>query len=124
MSTDWDFPMAEREFRRAIELNPSYATAHQWYAYLDGDGTAGGGHGPGDRDREETRSPVGPDQHRPGVHALLLRQDRRSSQVGAGGSRDEPEVPAGLGRDPEADIHVEHGSVSGATPASRFRPEL
>ena len=21
----------EREFQRAIELNPSYATAHQWY---------------------------------------------------------------------------------------------
>jgi serine/threonine protein kinase/Tfp pilus assembly protein PilF len=29
---DWDFPGAEREFRRAIELSPSYATAHQWYA--------------------------------------------------------------------------------------------
>src|SRR6267378_4405242 len=28
---DWDWPGAEREFRRAIELNPSYATAHQWY---------------------------------------------------------------------------------------------
>jgi len=29
---DWDFPAAEREFQRAIELNPNYATAHQWYA--------------------------------------------------------------------------------------------
>jgi TolB-like protein/DNA-binding winged helix-turn-helix (wHTH) protein/Flp pilus assembly protein TadD len=29
---DWDLAAAEREFRRAIELNPSYATAHQWYA--------------------------------------------------------------------------------------------
>jgi TolB-like protein/Flp pilus assembly protein TadD len=29
---DWDLVAAEREFRRAIELNPSYATAHQWYA--------------------------------------------------------------------------------------------
>jgi TolB-like protein/DNA-binding winged helix-turn-helix (wHTH) protein/Flp pilus assembly protein TadD len=29
---DWDFDSAEKEFRRAIELNPSYATAHQWYA--------------------------------------------------------------------------------------------
>ncbi|MGC2636639.1 MAG: winged helix-turn-helix domain-containing protein [Acidobacteriaceae bacterium] len=29
---DWDWPTAEREFRRAIELNPSYATAHQWLA--------------------------------------------------------------------------------------------
>ena len=29
---DWDWLGAEREFMRAIELNPSYATAHQWYA--------------------------------------------------------------------------------------------
>jgi tetratricopeptide (TPR) repeat protein len=31
---DWDWPGSEREFRRAIELNPGYATAHQWYAEL------------------------------------------------------------------------------------------
>ncbi len=30
---DWNWESAEREFKRAIELNPSYATAHQWYAY-------------------------------------------------------------------------------------------
>ena len=29
---DWDWQTAEKEFRRAIELNPSYATAHHWYA--------------------------------------------------------------------------------------------
>ena len=29
---DWDWRIAEREFRRAIELNPNYATAHHWYA--------------------------------------------------------------------------------------------
>jgi serine/threonine protein kinase/tetratricopeptide (TPR) repeat protein len=29
---DWDWAGAEREFRRAIELNPNYATAHQWFA--------------------------------------------------------------------------------------------
>jgi TolB-like protein/DNA-binding winged helix-turn-helix (wHTH) protein/Tfp pilus assembly protein PilF len=29
---DWDWQTAEREFRRAIELNPNYATAHHWYA--------------------------------------------------------------------------------------------
>jgi TolB-like protein/DNA-binding winged helix-turn-helix (wHTH) protein/Flp pilus assembly protein TadD len=29
---DWDWSTAEREFRRAIELNPNYATAHQFYA--------------------------------------------------------------------------------------------
>jgi eukaryotic-like serine/threonine-protein kinase len=29
---EWDWAAAEREYRRAIELNPNYATAHQWYA--------------------------------------------------------------------------------------------
>lgn len=29
---DWDWSSAEDEFKRAIELNPNYATAHQWYA--------------------------------------------------------------------------------------------
>ena len=29
---DWDWAGAEKEFRRAIALNPGYATAHQWYA--------------------------------------------------------------------------------------------
>jgi len=31
---DWDGRGAEKEFRRAIELNPSYAIAHQWYGIL------------------------------------------------------------------------------------------
>jgi TolB-like protein/DNA-binding winged helix-turn-helix (wHTH) protein/Flp pilus assembly protein TadD len=30
---DWDFNAAGKEFRRAIELNPGYATAHHWYAW-------------------------------------------------------------------------------------------
>jgi TolB-like protein/DNA-binding winged helix-turn-helix (wHTH) protein/Tfp pilus assembly protein PilF len=29
---DWDWQTSEKEFRRAIELNPNYATAHHWYA--------------------------------------------------------------------------------------------
>jgi tetratricopeptide (TPR) repeat protein len=29
---DLNFAEANREFQRAIELNPNYATAHQWYA--------------------------------------------------------------------------------------------
>ncbi|HLF96274.1 MAG TPA: winged helix-turn-helix domain-containing protein [Methylococcaceae bacterium] len=28
---DWKFAEAEKEFRRALELNPNYATGHHWY---------------------------------------------------------------------------------------------
>lgn len=28
---NWNWPEADSEFRRAIELNPNYATAYQWY---------------------------------------------------------------------------------------------
>jgi DNA-binding winged helix-turn-helix (wHTH) protein/TolB-like protein/Tfp pilus assembly protein PilF len=31
---EWDWPGAEREFKRAIELNPNSADSHQWYALL------------------------------------------------------------------------------------------
>jgi eukaryotic-like serine/threonine-protein kinase len=31
---DWDWEGAAHEFLRAIELDPRYATAHQWYAFL------------------------------------------------------------------------------------------
>ncbi len=29
---DWNWPGAEREYKQAVELNPSYAQAHNWYA--------------------------------------------------------------------------------------------
>lgn len=33
MHYEWDWLAADREFQRALQLNPNYATAHQWYAY-------------------------------------------------------------------------------------------
>lgn len=30
---DWDLESAGKEFRKAIELNPGYATGHHWYAW-------------------------------------------------------------------------------------------
>ena len=32
--SEWEFAAAEKEFRRAIELNPNYPTGHHWYANL------------------------------------------------------------------------------------------
>jgi TolB-like protein/Flp pilus assembly protein TadD len=34
MSYDWDLPAAEKELRRAIELNSNDPTAHEWYCHL------------------------------------------------------------------------------------------
>jgi eukaryotic-like serine/threonine-protein kinase len=31
---EWDWAGAEKEFKRALELDPNYATAHQWYGEL------------------------------------------------------------------------------------------
>jgi len=33
-ASEWDFAASENDFKRAIELNPNYATAHHWYANL------------------------------------------------------------------------------------------
>ena len=34
LNYDWDWGTAEKEYRRAIQLDPNYATAHHWYAEL------------------------------------------------------------------------------------------
>jgi len=31
---DWDWQGAERDFVRALQLNPNYATGHHWYSFL------------------------------------------------------------------------------------------
>ena len=41
MNYDWDFAGGEAEFKKALELDPNDATAHQWYAV--GIGQIGGG---------------------------------------------------------------------------------
>jgi tetratricopeptide (TPR) repeat protein len=34
MSYEWDLPTAEKELRRAIELNPNDPNSHEWYCHL------------------------------------------------------------------------------------------
>ena len=33
LNYDWDWPGAESEFKRAIQLNPNYDNAHHWYSH-------------------------------------------------------------------------------------------
>jgi serine/threonine-protein kinase len=33
LTSEWDWPAAEKEYKRSIELNPGYATVRQWYAF-------------------------------------------------------------------------------------------
>jgi TolB-like protein/DNA-binding SARP family transcriptional activator/Flp pilus assembly protein TadD len=50
---EWDWGTAERHFRRALELNPSNATAHHWYSiYLSATGRAAESLAEMDRARE------------------------------------------------------------------------
>ena len=36
MTCDWDWPGSEREFKRALEINPNYGTARNWHsAYFE-----------------------------------------------------------------------------------------
>ena len=32
MLNEWDWVNSEKEFKRALELNPNYATTHHWYS--------------------------------------------------------------------------------------------
>lgn len=32
---EWDWAGAQKEFERALQLNPNYGTAHYWYSYYD-----------------------------------------------------------------------------------------
>jgi TolB-like protein/Tfp pilus assembly protein PilF len=32
-TNEWNWPAAEKEFKKAIKLNPKYATVHHWYAF-------------------------------------------------------------------------------------------
>ena len=34
MSYDWDFSTSEKELKTALDLNPNYFPAHEWYAHL------------------------------------------------------------------------------------------
>jgi tetratricopeptide (TPR) repeat protein len=56
---DWDWAAAGAEFRRAIELDPGYASAHQWYSwYLAAMGRMGASLTAGERSAELDQTSV------------------------------------------------------------------
>ncbi len=56
---DWDWANAEKEFKRALELNPRYAIAHQWYGrYLEVKGRRN--EGMAERKRAQELDPLSP----------------------------------------------------------------
>lgn len=73
---DWDWAGAEREFRRAIELNANYANAHHWYAhYLMQLGRS-------DESLNEARRALALDPYSPFINNGLARQYYLSRQYG------------------------------------------
>lgn len=78
MSYEWDWEGAEAEFQRAIQLNPTYATAHQWYAeYL----SSLGRHDEAIAEIRKAKEldPLSPIIH--SVEAIILYQARRYDQM-------------------------------------------
>ncbi|MEE8325423.1 MAG: protein kinase, partial [candidate division NC10 bacterium] len=85
---DWDWPGAEKEFQRAIELNPGYAQAHQWYGgYLSAMGRLEQAIAEAKRARElDPLSPIvntwlGLRFYFAGQHDLALEQYRTTADV-------------------------------------------
>jgi TolB-like protein/Tfp pilus assembly protein PilF/tRNA A-37 threonylcarbamoyl transferase component Bud32 len=78
MSYEWDWERAEVGFRRAIQLNPTYATAHQWYAeYLSS--MSRHDEAIAEIRKAKELDPLSPIIH--SVEAIILYQARRYDQV-------------------------------------------
>ncbi len=78
LSFDWDWAGAEREFRRALQLNPSLASAHAGYAeYLEREGR--GEEAIRELGRAEQLDPLFPIAH--GRIALYLFEQRRYQEA-------------------------------------------
>jgi TolB-like protein/tetratricopeptide (TPR) repeat protein len=118
---DWDWPGAELSFKRALALNPGYATAHQWYASFL---STLGRH---DEAIAESRRSLSLDPQSPIMHrslAVVYYLARRYAEA-EGEARQalglEPESPAGqltLAR-----IRAARGDVLGAIAACEKIPE-
>lgn len=71
---DWDWAGAEKEFQRAVALNPNYAAAYQWHAYvLLAEGRADAAIA--DMERAMELDPVSPGVNSSSAWALYLKRD-------------------------------------------------
>ena len=105
---DWDGPAAEKALLRALDLNPTLATARLNYAaYLTTPGTARGG-GPGDPASGRVRSAVDPHprDRRPASCCSRDATTKRSSSLEGAGVRTQSRVRP----------RVSGGGVRGARP--------
>ena len=90
---DWNWEESRREFRRAIELDPQYATAHHWYAFWlaaqarHGEAIAEGAA----RGRARPNVALDPPVDRAGLYLLRASLRRRGANLRAR-DRDEPNV--------------------------------
>jgi TolB-like protein/DNA-binding winged helix-turn-helix (wHTH) protein/tetratricopeptide (TPR) repeat protein len=120
LSFDWDWAGAERELRRALQLNPSLASAHAGYAeYLQVQGR--GDEANGELRRAQELDPLLPIAH--GRRALYLFEQRRYQEaieaaqaMPQGDSTALPLSYAELGRSAEAIDAAERIAASTSNP--------
>ncbi|HXA49627.1 MAG TPA: protein kinase [Candidatus Acidoferrum sp.] len=126
---EWDWAAADKAFRRALELNPGYVTAHQWYAgHLERMGRVK--EGLAEFQRAYELDPLSPNVSL-GVGALLyddhqydraIEQDRRTLELAPGFGMAYLQIGLNLlaqGKNKEALVEFEHAHER-MSPASPF----
>ena len=110
---EWDWNAAEREFRRAIQLDPNYPTAHSWYGhFLENMGRVD--EALVERRRAVTLDPLAPSN---GVGSALMRGGRYDEAIVS--LRDVIELDSSYwqGHDTFATVLIEMGDLPGAIAA-------
>jgi TolB-like protein/Tfp pilus assembly protein PilF len=119
---DYDWPAAEREFRRAFSINPNYAPAHEFYGwYLMSQGRI-------DQAIQEGKRAVELDPLSPEVHStlgLILYYARRYDQAGVELHKTlEVDPNYWLGYNVMGEVYAQQGRIDDAIAVQRKAAEL